>query len=251
MTLRPTTHPKNAFTLIELLVVISIISLLIALLLPALAAVREQANRVTCSSNMRQMGASLTMYDEDYDNLPPGRYNVPTHINQSAHSMVRDHYGVSLNITTCPSSLGWTHNTYLWTNDSTAGRLTYWYFAGWGARGESTSNLKDGVNDMGWLASTFPERDSGYHAVATLKREMPHGPSKQFLMFDLDYTVQPHSQMPLYGNHIVNETIDGSNALFADNHVEWHPLRTGVSWNVAGSHYWTPGGAIPSGATVY
>ena len=47
---------RTAFTLIELLVVISIIALLIAILLPALAASRESARSVACLSTVRQMG---------------------------------------------------------------------------------------------------------------------------------------------------------------------------------------------------
>jgi len=67
----PKTAARNAFSLIELLVVISIITILAAILLPAIRLVRVQAEAMVCASHLRQVGLCLSAYLPDNQGLVP------------------------------------------------------------------------------------------------------------------------------------------------------------------------------------
>lgn len=76
MSRMPQKPRHGAFTLIELLVVITIIALLIAMLLPALAHARDAAVITRCQSNLRQIAVAMITYENDHGRMPPSPWEA-------------------------------------------------------------------------------------------------------------------------------------------------------------------------------
>lgn len=63
---------RRGFTLVETLIVIGIVSVLLALAIPAIQKVRGAVDRMRCAANLNQIGLALHNYHNDYKRFPPG-----------------------------------------------------------------------------------------------------------------------------------------------------------------------------------
>ena len=89
---------RKGFTLIELLVVIAIIALLMAILMPALQRVRQQARGVMCHSNLKQWGTIFAMYTDSNN----GNFNTRKGDSGRWMDAMVDYYITSKDIRLCP-----------------------------------------------------------------------------------------------------------------------------------------------------
>ena len=99
---------RKGFTLVELLVVIAIIAMLMGILMPALARVRQLAFRMTCGTNLSGIGKAMLLYANDNDDELPkagGRTNtwsptgLPMWIPPTPQQATRDFaYGIANNV---------------------------------------------------------------------------------------------------------------------------------------------------------
>jgi prepilin-type N-terminal cleavage/methylation domain-containing protein/prepilin-type processing-associated H-X9-DG protein len=225
---------RRAFTLVELLVVIGIVAVLIAIVLPALSAAKEQANRVKCANNLHQISLSVSAYAGDHQGVMPpiAVWNNSSDAQQPQIPFLWSNntfvtplmpYGLNINNITCPSTDLFSPPPLL--ADSTVKEFNeyetnYCYLAG----------LYDPTTDT--LLPQAIVYDTN-NSVPSLKLFL--GNSSMILLCDLNFYWAPDQNYgnadQFWTNHgggqrfgplgSVLPYLQGSNRCYVDGHVEW------------------------------
>lgn len=241
---------RRSFTLIELLVVVAIIAVLVALLLPALQRVRDQARMTVCATQLKQIGIGLTQYaDENGGAFPPNPGHFHDVVGSSDMRPLLYEYLPDAHVFYCPASGRRENEKYIdkFYDPNTFGpgkefEIDYPIF------------INPSLSGVIWGPASL--QDNPIRSVGVIY------PTRQVISTDhvqagagtLGNTPPFTEAVPSIGNHLRSGQRDrkydtgiggtpgsvvGGNRVHFDTHVEWHNVdEMGVAVSVPESGRW-------------
>ena len=243
----------RAFTLIELLVVIAIISVLIALLLPAVQMARESASRTACRNNLHQIGLAIANYETTMNLLPGEEWPTATMQFAEQSSQLTGLSGnyAPMPVFICPSR----NSANILTNDyGGSNQYNSWLFAA-----RHSTDIKDGTSNTmalaekaAWLnAPTGGGSSNLPNGIYAGYSSYSNGQYSSWSNTGGSYGSGGFSTWD-YGTSAVNDTAQQDTASPAASapppitvYSVYDPSFTSYGWNYSNSGTWgTPNGTI-------
>jgi prepilin-type N-terminal cleavage/methylation domain-containing protein/prepilin-type processing-associated H-X9-DG protein len=207
---------NRAFTLIELLVVIAIIAILAAILFPVFARARESARRITCASNLKQLGVAVQMYTQDFDEKYPWGANWHG-TRREVDSLFHRGNRAGINAYVKNEAVWHCPDDAVWDKDN----QTKLYYTSYGTQFDAWYDTHYWDPQTGG-DQTVCKCNAALQGVATAAVEFP---SEKGMMFDqLGWHVGNNDV--LVRDPRTRKVIDGArrNVLYCDGHVKLDPI---------------------------
>lgn len=232
-------NQRQAFTLIELLVVVAIISVLAAMLLPALSRAKESSKRARCIGNVRQLTVAVLMYQDENGVFP---YTEPSWGNWTRvypYLSLRD--GTSLmnqnHVLFCPSAVGKWNTSYASLEVIVQGGPFRQHVGG-----DGSATNGDACYGISFAIQAQPLTQVAYPHVTFCVLESTEA---YVYYYCCDPPVYRHGGAPPSGEPTLMQIYyrrgaEGFHSSFVDGHVEWIPMQKYVDWMFPGG-YGSPG----------